>query len=172
MTGTPYFRKKSHLRKQVVDMIDKEQNRKMKCREDYNCFCFQHERETVSQVQPFLQFLVYFGSCNVDEGHDEQQQFQNGSDAAVRNKGVAGKQTQHKAGPYAHTAQQQKEIQVLQADDAVQQQAEADNKAYSQDDCVLKKCKQIKVAIMGNNPSDTILFLYLNISFIICRGLL
>ena len=31
-----------------------------------------------------------------------------------------------------------------------------------------KKCKQINVAMIGNSPSDTILFLYFNISFIIC----
>lgn len=66
-------------------------------------FCFQNKRETVSQMQPFLQFLVDFGSCDMDECHNEQQQLQYGSNASVWNKFVACKQAKYEAGTYAYT---------------------------------------------------------------------
>ena len=75
----------------------------------------------------------------MDECHDEQQQLQNRSDASQRYKLVAGEQAQCEAGSYAYTTQQQEKIQILQADDAIQQQTDTDCEAYSQYDGILEK---------------------------------
>lgn len=70
-------------------------------------------------MQPFLQFLVDFGSCDMDECYNEQQQLQYGSNASVWNKFVACKQAKYEACNLCLYYLAEGKIQILQAYNAV-----------------------------------------------------
>lgn len=122
-------------------------------------------------MQPFLQFLVDFGSCDMDECHNEQQQLQYGSNASVWNKFVAVNRRSTKQEPMPILPSRRKKFRSFRRTMPYNSRPRQTIKPIPSTIVFWKKCKHISVAMIGNSPSDTILFLYFNISFIICRGL-